>query len=409
MALIQRGYKTELDPNKAQAEMLSRHAGAARFIYNWALEKKDKVYKATDKSINRFSLNKELTKLKQTECPWLYEVNNSILQSAIINLCRAYDNWFRAIKKGDKRVQHPKFHSRFNSKQSFTMYGSLHVEESRVKLPNIGWIKLKERGYLPTDGVRILAIHVSKRANRWYVTIQVEEEIDVLPADGPPMGVDLGIKSLAVCSDGTVFENPKALEAAQRKLARLQRQHARKQKGSSNRAKHTEKIAKLHARISNVRANATHKATSYVAKECRPKVLAIEDLNVKGMLSNSKLARAVSDANMHEFQRQLSYKAEWNGVQVIKADRWYPSSKTCSNCGSIKSDLILSDRMFNCPTCGFVLDRDLNAATNLRNLAAKPAESINACGGESSGPEDRVKLAPVKQEPTSVGDAGDFP
>ena len=386
--------------------MLRRHAGAARFIYNWALAKKDETYKETGKSLTAKDLNKELTKFKKTECLWLKEekINVSVLQSAFRNLCQAYDNWFRAMKKGDKRVKHPKFHSRFNSKQSFTMYGSLHVEDSRVKLQNIGWIKLKERGYLPSDGVRILAMHISSRADRWYVTVQVEEEIDVTPAEGTPMGVDLGIKSLAVCSDGTVFENPKALGAAQRKLARIQRQHARKQKGSNNRAKHTKKIAKLHAKISNIRANATHKATSYIAKEAKPSILAVEDLNVLGMLSNSKLARSVADANMHEFRRQLNYKAEWNGVKVVKADRWYPSSKTCSSCGSIKNDLSLSERVFKCSVCGLNIDRDLNAAINLRNLAAKPAESINACGGESSGPEDRVKLAPVKQEPTSGGD-----
>lgn len=284
------------------------------------------------------------------------------------------------------------------------MYGSLHVADSSVKLPNIGWIKLKERGYLPTNGARILAMHVSSRADRWYVTVQVEEELDVMPADGVPIGVDLGIKSLAVCSDGTVFENPKALEAAQRKLARLQRQHARKQKGSSNREKNTKKIAKLHAKISNIRANATHQATSHITKEMKPSVIAIEDLNVLGMLSNSKLARAVADANMHEFKRQLSYKAIWNGIQILKADRWYPSSKICSSCGSIKNNLSLSERVFKCPVCGCTLDRDLNAAINLSNLAAKPAESINACGGESSGPEQWVKLAPVKQEPTCGGD-----
>ena len=409
--LIQRGYKTEMDPNKAQTEMLRRHTGAARFAYNWALAKKDEIYRESGKSLNAFSLNKELTKLKQTECPWLKEerINVSVLQSAFRNLCRAYDNWFRAMKKGDRRVKHPKFHSRFNSKQSFTMYGSLHVEESRVKLPNIGWIKLKERGYLPTNDVRMLAMHVSSSAGRWYVTAQVEEEIEVLPASGPPMGVDLGINPLAVCSDGTVFQNPKALDSAQRKLARLQRQHARKQKGSSSRAKHTKKIARLHARVSNIRAHATHNATTYIARDANPTVLGIEDLNVLGMLSNSRLARAVADANMHEFKRQLSYKAEWNGIRVVKADRWYPSSKTCSSCGSVKGDLSRSDRVYMCAKCGMVLDRDLNAAVNLRNLAAKPTESINACGGESSGPEDRTKLAPVKQEPTSEGEMGDLP
>jgi len=310
------------------------------------------------------------------------------------------------MKKGDKRVGHPKFHSRFNSKQSFTMYKSLHVEESRVKLPNIGWIKLKERGYLPTSGVRLIAMHITSTADRWFVTVQVDEEIDVVPAVGPPMGVDLGINPLAMCSDGTIFVNPKAHDSAQRKLARLQRQHARMEKGSSNRIKQTKKIARLHAKISNIRAHATHNATSYITKTANPKRLAIEDLNVLGMLSNHRLARSVADANMREFRRQLCYKAEWNGIEIVKADRWYPSSKTCSSCGWIKNDLSLSDRVFKCEKCGMVLDRDLNAAVNLRNLAAKPAESINACGGDSSGSEHRTKLAPVKQEPTSEGKLG---
>jgi putative transposase len=193
------------------------------------------------------------------------------------------------------------------------------------------------------------------------------------------VGVDLGIHSLAVVSDGTVYRNPNALRAAQRKLCRLQRAVSRKRKGSANRKKAARKVGKLHYRIACIRRNAIHQATSAITK--RHGVVVVEDLNVKGMVKNRYLAQAVSDAGFHEFRRQLGYKLAWTGGRLVVASRWFPSSKTCGGCGVVRESLKLSERMFQCPDCGFTLDRDLNAARNLAIVAGKAPETQNACGG----------------------------
>lgn len=294
----------------------------------------------------------------------MYEVSKCAPQEALRDLDRAFEHFFR--------------------------------REDSVQLPRLGRLRLKERGYLPTTGVRILSATVSERAGRWFVSIQVEEEIpDPASAQGEPIGVDLGIKALATCSDGVTYENPKALRQAQKKLRRLQRQLSRQKKGGRNREKTRRKIAQLHYRIANVRCDALHQATGGIMARTkpdveRPRVVVIEDLNVSGMLQNHHLARAISDVGMCEFSRQVMYKAVWGGSEVIVADRWYPSSKRCSACGAIKDELELSERVYECDRCGLAVDRDLNAARNLAQLAttkstASSAES-NACGEDVSLP-----------------------
>jgi putative transposase len=242
--------------------------------------------------------------------------------------------------------------------------------------------------------VHILSATVSERAGRWFVSVQVEEEIpDPIPGRGEPMGVDLGVKRLAMRSDGIGYENPKALDRAQKKLRRLQRQLARQQKSSHNREKTRRQIARLHYRIANIRRDTLHKATSGIVAKTkpdteRPRTVVLEHLNVSGMLQNHCLARAIADVGMYEFGRQMQYKAAWSGSEVIQADRWYPSSKRCSGCGAIKDELDLSEREYECDCCGLVIDRDLNAARNLAQLAPTassvgrvPSESWdNACG-----------------------------
>jgi putative transposase len=198
----------------------------------------------------------------------------------------------------------------------------------------------------------------------------VEEKIDEPePATGEPLGVDVGIKSLAVCSDGKEFPNDKVLAKYEKKLARLQRELSRRKKGSANRAKTKAKIAKLHQKIANKRAHNLYNVSKYVTEHKRPSVVVIEDLNVKGMVKNRKLAKAVGDASMSELHRQIEYKAEWNGIEVVKADRFFPSSKTCSACGHVNCELTLAMRIYKCPNCGIEIDRDLNAAMNLAALA----------------------------------------
>ena len=317
----------------------------------------------------------------------------------------------------------PRFKSRKRGLGSSRLTGRIHVFEGSIQLPRLGRLRLQERGYLPTSGVRILSATVSERAGRWFVSIQVEEEIpNPAPAQGEPRGVDRGVKALAARSDGVIYENPRALAQAQEKLGRLQRQLSRQQKGGRNREKTRRKIARLHARISNIRRDALHKATSDIVARTKPdvewpRVIVIEDLNVSGMLQNHRLARAISDVGMYEFSRQVKYKAAWGGSEVVVADRWYPSSKRCSRCGAIKDELALSERLYECDQCGLVIDRDVNAARNLAQLAttrlshrpephAESSSNATASSAESNACGEDVRPASggqtsVKQEPNS--------
>ncbi len=262
-------------------------------------------------------------------------------------------------------------------------------------MPRLGELRLKERGYLPTSGVKVLSATVSERAGHWFASLQVEEERTLALAPARVVGVDVGLKSMAVTSDGEAFKNPKALKHAQAGLRRAQRSVSRKQKGSRNRHRAVQQLARRHYRVACIRRNATHQLTSTIAKSAS--VVVIESLNVAGMLKNHRLAGAVSDAALAEIHRQLEYKVKWAGGTLVKAGRWFPSSKTCSDCGYLIDDLPLSMREWTCPNCGGVHDRDVNAAINLKQLAG--SSPVQACGGGSSGPDHRTKLPPVKQEP----------
>lgn len=261
------------------------------------------------------------------------------------------------------------------------------MDDRRIKLPRIGWLRLHEAGYLPEGGVKILSAAVSERAGHWFVSLQVEAEIAEQQATGEPVGVDLGIQSLAVCSTGETYANPRALNRATRQLARCQRELSRRQKGSRNRAKTKAKLARLHQRVANLRRDAIHQATSRIVAKTkpeaeRPSVIVIENLNVSGMMQNHSLARAIGDVGMGEFGRQMAYKCVWQGITLQKADRWYPSSKRCSGCGQVKESLLLSERVYRCEACGLNIDRDLNAARNLAQLSRTTASSAGseACG-----------------------------
>lgn len=363
-----RAYRTELDPSNVQRTAFIRHAGAARFVYNWALADRIAAHDNGRKT-SLYEQKRQFNAEKDSFCPWIRETAYVVTEEAFRALDAAYQNFFRRIKAGDK-PGFPRFKSRHRTPLKFRMRGSLHVEADRIKFPVIGWVRLKESGYLPTDGqAALLSASVSERAGRWYVSVQVKEEVDPPePATGDPIGIDLGVKELAVLSDGTVFENPKALATQECKLKRLSRELHRRRKGGKNRAKTQQKLAKCHARIAAIRTHALHQVSYHVTAKTKPRAVALEDLNVSGMLSNHSLARAVSDASFGELRRQIGYKAAWNGVEVVVADRFYASSKTCSACGSVKPHLSLSERTFVCPDCGVMIDRDLNAALNLVSL-----------------------------------------
>ena len=398
---IKRAYKVELDLNNKQRTACLRHAGAVRFAYNWGLRRKITAYEESSQTLTAIELHRELNVLKQTAFPWLYEVSKCAPQEALRDLDRAFQNFFRRVENGEK-PGFPRFKSRKRGAGSFRLTGTIRVSEKHIQLLRLGQLRLKERGYLPVESetLHIFSATVSERAGRWYVSLQVEEEIPTPSlARGEPVGIDLGIKALATCSDSRVYQNPKALYKADRKLRRLQRTVSRRQPGGKNRRKAVVQLRKQHERVANIRHDALHKATSSIVAKTKPNderpcAVVLEDLNVSGMLKNHRLARAIADVGMHEFRRQMTYKTAWYGVDLLIADRWYPSSRMCSHCGSVRSSLALSERIYLCPACGLALDRDLNAAINLSHLAlpftersptASSAEramhsTVNACG-----------------------------
>ena len=397
--LVQRAYKTELDLNDQQVTACRRHAGAARWAYNWGLRVKQERYQASKKSPNAIALHRELNALKKTAVPWMYQVSKCAPQEALWNLDAAFTNFFRrcALKKQGKwqgKLGYPQVKTKKKGLGSFRLTGRIVVSQNAIVLPRLGRLRLKERGYLPTGAdVQILSATVSEQAGHWHVSVQVEEEQVVPKNCGPVVGIDLGIKSLATLSDGEVIPNPRHLKRRLKKLKRLQRVVSRRQKGGKNRKKAVRKLAKLHRQIKNQRRNTLHQVTTRLAKTTS--VLVIEDLNVSGMLKNHHLAQAIGDVGFSEFKRQLLYKASWYGSRVILADRWEPSSKRCSGCEWVDADLTLSDRTFHCVACGLVLDRDLNAAINLAKLAGSLSDSLNACGADSAGSSRKagVKLS----------------
>lgn len=404
---IQRAYKTELALNASQITACKQHAGAARYAYNWGLRRKQEIYQATGKNPSAIDLHRELNVLKKTDLPWMYEVSKCAPQEALRSLDRAFAGYFRRcqlLKAGKLhgKIGYPRFKNKKQGLGSFRLTGSIVVFPASIQLPRLGCLRLKERGYLPTSGVRVLSTTVSEQAGHWYVSLQVEQEQDVPENTGPVVGVDLGVKTLATLSDGTLIPNPRHLKRCLKKLKRFQRAVTRKKKGNQNRKKAVRRLAQLYRTVANQRQNTLHQLTTRLAKTKR--VIVIEDLNVAGLLQNHHLAQAIADVGFYEFRRQLLYKASWYGSQVVLVSRWEPSSKRCSGCGNVKDEMLLSERTYRCSMCGLAIDRDLNAAINLHQLAESSSDTLNACGGESAGTtrKPRVELSSLKQEPPAI-------
>ena len=367
--LIQKAYKTEIDPTNKQRTLLMKHAGCARKAWNWALVR----VKNKSSNPNAIQLHRELNVEKQGEFGYMYEVSKCAPQESLRDLQVAFRNFF------DKRAGFPKFKSRNKGIGSFRLTGSIKVESNKIKLPRLGWLALKESGYIPSDQ-HILSVTVSEKVGRWYVSVLVREEVELQDNTGDVLGIDLGIKALATCSDGSQYDSPKVLVELENKIKYCQRRLAKKKDKTSNRRRKLRtKIAKLWKRVANIRKDVTHKVSSEIVKTKQPRIIVMEDLNVAGMTKNHKLAKAVYNTNMREFRRQIEYKAAWTGIEVRYVDRFFPSSKMCSNCGNIKKDLKLSDRTYRC-SCGLVMDRDLNASYNLYNTVS--STEINAHGDD---------------------------
>ena len=359
------GFKTELKLNNYQRTHLARHCGVARHAWNWGLgltkqildhnrdNPQDKIKFPTS-----VDLHKWLVALVKPNFPWYYEASKCAPQYALRQLSEAWKQAFALCKKP------PRFKKKGRD-DSFTVDGSLDVESFRVKVPVVGWLKTYER--LPVDQ-KPKSFTISRTADRWFVSWKIEIEPTNESKSVAVVGVDLGIKSLATLSTGEVFEGAKSYRKYEKKLSRLQWLNRHKVKGSNNWKKAQVQIAKLHLKIANIRKDTLHKLTTYLAKNHGR--IGIEDLNVSGMMANHKLAKAVADMGFYEFRRQLEYKCELYGSELVVVDRWLASSKTCSKCGVKGQTLSLSERVFECNFCGFKLDRDLNASINLEKAVS---------------------------------------
>ncbi|MHA2249863.1 MAG: RNA-guided endonuclease InsQ/TnpB family protein [Candidatus Kariarchaeaceae archaeon] len=383
---ITRAYKVELKPNNKQITLLKKHAGTSRFTWNWGLAQRQELYNKKKQSTDAMKQHKELNRLKQTKFPWMYEVSKCAPQEALRDLDQAFQNFF------DKRAGFPNFKKKGRN-ESFRLTGTIRLHRAKkhswVQLPRLKRIRLKEFPNLKTS-TQILSSTVKCQANRWFVSFTVIEEIED-PANPDPMkvvGLDLGISKLAVLSDSQEFQSSKPLKTQLRKLRKISKELSRRVHKSQNWYKTLEKLRRLHFRISCQRVDILYKLSTEVLSKAD--FIVLEDLAVKNLMKNRKLARSISDMGWGELKRQFDYKAKWQGKEIIIAPRFFPSSKLCFNCEYVKKDFVLSDHLYKCEVCGFEEDRDLNAALNLEKfgriylisplVAASWAETLNVCG-----------------------------
>ena len=363
--MILKAYKYRLFPTADQREFLAQTFGSCRFVYNWALATKKDTYETEKKSISRFELDKQLTQMKN-DILWLKDTNAQALQQSLASLDKAYNKFFK------EHSGYPRFKSKYD-RQSFScpQNCSVDCDNSILNIPKIKGIPIvlsrKFEGKIKT-------VTVSKtKTDKYFVSILVETagELPKLsePSIDSALGIDVGLKDFATLSDGTKIPNPKKYRSSLKRLKKLQRSLSHKKKGSSNRAKARKKLALLHEKISNQRSDFLHKATHTICCKNHEQTICVEDLSVKNMLKNHYLAMSISDAGWGEFFRQLKYKCSWYGKNLLTIGRFEPSSKTCSNCGWVKTDLSLKDREWTCSCCNNNLDRDINAARNIKQFA----------------------------------------
>ena len=415
--MVFEAVKVALDPTPAQERLLLSHAGASRFAFNAALAHVKAGIEAGEKpewsfySLRKWwNASKDALAVGEDGVIWWRENSKEAYSSGLEALAKGLSNWSKSRKGARKgrRMGFPKFKSKDKAVPKFTYrtgsFGLVQGDPKALKLPRIGRMHCMENVAERVDGARVLRMTVSRRAGRWYAALTVER--DDKPVTKPPrggaVGVDLGVKTLATLSDGTVIENPRPLKKTERRLKRAQKALSRKAMGSKRRAKARAKVARLHVRVANQRGDAIHKATTWLTQTYSE--ISVEDLNVAGMVKNHHLAKAIMDASFGEFRRQLEYKTARTGARLHVVDRWFASSKTCSNCGRVKAKLSLSERVFHCDGCGLVMDRDLNAAINI-NVAGSAPETLNAHRGtrRRNDLSGRAMLDPVKCEPSRRG------
>ncbi len=383
MKKLKKAYKTEIKPTKEQIIKIHRTIGVSRFIYNFYVSHNKEVYETEKRFVSGMDFSKWLNNKyipNNIDKLWIKEVSSKAVKQAIMNGEKAFKKFFKGEagfpKFKKKKNQDVKAYFPKNNKTDWT------IERHRIKIPTLGWVRLKEYGYIPANG-RITSGTVSQKADRYYVSVLVDEDIKI---NNKPcyegIGVDLGLKDFAICSNGITKKNinktsrvkklEKKLKREQRKLSRKYESlklRNKKEKGEATRQniqKQIVKVQKLHQRLTNIRTDYINKTVSELIKQ-KPSFITIEDLNVSGMMKNKHLARAIAQQKFHEFRTKLISKAKQNNIEIRVVDRWYPSSKTCSCCGNIKKDLKLSDRVYKCDNCNTSIDRDLNASINLAN------------------------------------------
>ena len=374
--------KVQLRPNNKQLTKLFQYAGCTRFAYNWTLAREQENYEQGNKFLSDNELRKEFTQLKKQEnYKWLNKISNNVTKQAIKDACNSYKRFFKGQSK------HPKFKSKRRSKPSFYQdsvkikFTDTHVKvegfavSKKKNKQKLNWIKLCEKGRIPTN-CKYMNPRITYDGLHWFVSvsIDVEDNTDIPSNEG--IGIDLGLKDLAVCSNGNIYQNinkTNKVKKIEKRKRRLQRSISRKYnmnkrgesyKKTSNIIKREKELLKVIKRLTNIRHNHLHQITSEIVKR-KPSFICIEDLNVSGMMKNKHLSKAIQQQGFYEFRRQIQYKSEWNNIPVIIVDRFFPSSKLCSCCGMIKKDLKLSDRIYRCE-CGNIIDRDFQASLNLK-------------------------------------------
>jgi putative transposase len=400
MATVTQAYRFALDPTPSQQRTLASHTGAARFAYNWGLHLvqerlgQRRIDSTAQVPWTLPELRRQWNQAKHLVAPWWADNSKEAYSSGLDGVARALKNWSdsRSGRRKGRPVGFPRFKKKGRARDAcrFTT-GPIKVlaDRKHVQLPRIGVLKSHESTRklarrLEQGTARILAATISRQADTWYVSLTVEVQRHVPAGNGKRtvVGVDAGIRHLAVLSTGVMVANPRSQEHQLHKLRRLNRQLARCKPGSKRRKQTRRQLARVHARAANLRRDATHKLTTALAT--RHGTVVVEQLNVAGMVRNRRLARVLSDAGLAELRRQLSYKTAWYGSRLVVADRFYPSSKTCSACGWVKGKLTIGERTFVCATCGHIIDRDLNAARNLAKLidhvARSGRETLNARG-----------------------------
>ena len=380
-------HKIRIYPNREQEQFLKKSCGVARFAYNWGLAEWQKRYENGEKP-NHLKLKKQFNGIKQVEFPFVCEVSKCCSETAFANLGKAYKNFF------DRRAKYPKFKKK-GIHDSFGLDNlKFRVDGKHIKLAKMSPMRMAEP--LRFDG-KIMSGTVSRVADNWYISIAVEVKKDLtLPKTGKYVGVDLGVKDIAITSDGYKFANPRWIQKSEKKLKRLQRELARRKRASKRRERTRLRLARQHAKVANQRKDWLDKITTYMVRKYD--VIALENLNVRGMVKNHNLAKAITNVSFGEFNRQIEYKAQMYGKQIYRVDRFFPSSKTCSVCGCVQEKMPLHIREWTCPDCGAHHDRDINAATNLLRQAMPEVTRGERSALVASEISDVTKLDSLNRE-----------